>query len=149
MTIFHVFTGQKYFKINIQRIRMVAMDSCELMTPISPVTAINMVLSQPTHCIFVDCRSFLAYNVAHIRDSVNIHCPPILRRRFQRGSATLSTLLTCPKTRTLLTEAETLIYYADGSYTEQEMTVQIVSSLLERENPSYNHLIIKGKQYLL
>lgn len=128
---------------------MVAMDLCDFVTPIHPVKAINLVLSKPTQCIFVDCRSFLSYNVAHIKDSVNIHCPPILRRRFQRGSATLSTLLTCTKTRNTLAQAQTLIYYADGSYNEQEMTIAIVSSLLQRENPSYKHYILKGKVYLL
>ena len=133
-------------------LNMVAMDSCvDLVIPILPLTAINMVRSKPTQCIFVDCRSFLAYNVAHIRNSLNIHCPPIVRRRLQRGSATLSTLLTCPQSRTTVDEAETLIYYDDGTYSEldNDMTIHIVASLLQREGKSYKHFVLKGKAYLL
>lgn len=126
---------------------MVAMDS--YMIPILPITAMNMALIHPATCIFVDCRSFLAYNVAHIRDSVNVHCPPILRRRLQRGSATLSTLLTCPQSRNTLESAETLIYYDDGAYDDQEMTVQTVASLLQRENKTCKHFLLKGKEYFV
>jgi hypothetical protein len=128
---------------------MVAMDSDDnFVAPISPLTALNLARSKPHRCIFVDCRSFLAYNVAHINDSLNIHCPPILKRRLQRGSATLSSLLTCPESKIVVDEAETLIYYNDGSYNwdeiENDTTIKIVSSLIRRERKQYKHYFLKG-----
>lgn len=133
----HVFGG----------IKMVAMDS-EDVIQISPLTALNLARTKPHRCIFVDCRSFLAYNVAHIRDSLNIHCPPILKRRLQRGSATLSSLLTCPESKLAIDEADTLIYYDEQTYDwdelEPDTTIKIVATLLQRERKRSKHFFLKG-----
>lgn len=128
---------------------MVAMDSeDDYVIQISPLTALNLARTKPQHYIFVDCRSFLAYNVAHIIDSLNIHCPPILKRRLQRGSATLSSLLTCPESKLAIDEAETLIYYDEGTYDwdelESDTTIKIVSTLLRRERKRSKHFFLKG-----
>lgn len=31
--------------------------------------------------VVVDCRTFTAFNAAHVDGAVNVHCPPIVRRR--------------------------------------------------------------------
>lgn len=45
--------------------------------------------------LVVDCRPFLAYNVNHIRGSINVNCSDRFnRRRLQQGKATLADLAT-------------------------------------------------------
>ncbi|XP_076460769.1 dual specificity protein phosphatase 1-like [Babylonia areolata] len=39
----------------------------------------NSGVAGPT--LVVDCRPFMAYNTGHILGAVNVHCPPILKRR--------------------------------------------------------------------
>ncbi|KAL8603693.1 hypothetical protein ACOMHN_017190 [Nucella lapillus] len=51
---------------------------------VSPDTLASLLSSpdqagRPT--LVVDCRPFMAYNSGHILESVNVHCPPILKRR--------------------------------------------------------------------
>ncbi|OTF80237.1 hypothetical protein BLA29_010167 [Euroglyphus maynei] len=36
---------------------------------------------QYSRILLIDCRSFLAHNESHIIHSVNVFCPPFLRRR--------------------------------------------------------------------
>ncbi|XP_023226280.1 dual specificity protein phosphatase 1-like [Centruroides sculpturatus] len=66
--------------------------------------------------LILDCRSFLAYNDGHIIDSLNIHCPSILRRR-SGGTLPLSTLISDARVRDLiLTNVHrTIILYEEHS----------------------------------
>lgn len=57
--------------------------------------------SESFKVLLLDCRSFLAYNNGHIRDSLNIHCPSILRRR-SGGTLPLSTLIPDARVRDLI-----------------------------------------------
>ncbi|KAL0276391.1 UNVERIFIED_CONTAM: hypothetical protein PYX00_003979 [Menopon gallinae] len=53
--------------------------------------------------LVVDCRSFIAYNVNHIRGSININCSDRFnRRRLQMGKASLADLATTREGKDLL-----------------------------------------------
>lgn len=51
--------------------------------------------------LVLDCRSFVAFNSGHVVDSVNVHCPAILRRR-SNGRLPLRTVIPNTNVRTLL-----------------------------------------------
>lgn len=58
-------------------------------------------LEQKHRVLVLDCRSFVAYNSGHIVDSINVHCPAILRRRCG-GRLPLRTVIPNSNVRTLL-----------------------------------------------
>ncbi|XP_046670062.1 dual specificity protein phosphatase 10-like isoform X3 [Homalodisca vitripennis] len=64
--------------------------------------------------LVVDCRPFLAYNVNHIRGSINVNCSDRFnRRRLQQGKATLADLATTREGKDLLnkrTFKEVVVY---------------------------------------
>lgn len=125
------------------------MDESELIWPLAPLTVVNMASSLSQKCIVIDCRSFLSFNAAHIRGSLNVHCPPILKRRLHRGSSTLDCLLTSPESKRRLADAETLILYEDRTQDwkdlEMDNTMKIIYMLLRRERINKNLYFIKGK----
>lgn len=127
---------------------MVVMEDLELIWPLSPLTVINMAGSLGHKCIVIDCRSFLSFNSAHIRGALNIHCPPILKRRLHRGTSTLDCLLTSPESKQLLEESETLILYEDHTQDwkelEKDSTMKIIYMLLKRERITKKLYFIKG-----
>lgn len=128
---------------------MVAMDEIDLIWPLAPLTVVNMASSLSQKCIVIDCRSFLSFNAAHIRGSLNVHCPPILKRRLHRGTSTLDCLLTSPESKRRLADAETLILYEDRTQDwkdlEMDNTMKIIYMLLRRERINKNLYFIKGK----
>lgn len=117
--------------------------------PLAPLTVVNMVSSLSQKCIVLDCRSFLSFNAAHIKGSLNVHCPPILKRRLHRGTSTLDCLLTSPESKRRLAEAETLILYEDRTQDWKDLeidnTMKIIYMLLRRERINKNLYFIKGK----
>lgn len=124
------------------------MDENDLIWPVAPLTVVNMASSLTQKCTVIDCRSFLSFNSAHIRGALNVHCPPILKRRLHRGSSTLDCLLTSPESKRRLAEAETLILYEDRtqdwSELEKDNTMRIIFMLLRRERIDKNLYFIKG-----
>ncbi|XP_066998079.1 dual specificity protein phosphatase 10 isoform X2 [Anabrus simplex] len=64
--------------------------------------------------LVVDCRPFIAYNVNHIRGSINVNCSDRFnRRRLQQGKATLADLATTREGKDLLkkrTFKEVVVY---------------------------------------
>jgi len=128
---------------------MVVMEDLELIWPLSPLTVINMAGSLDRKCTVIDCRSFLSFNSAHIRGALNIHCPPILKRRLHRGTSTLDCLLTSPESKQLLEESETLILYEDHTQDwkelEKDSTMKIIYMLLKRERITKKLYFIKGE----
>lgn len=116
--------------------------------PLAPLTVVNMAGSLSQKCIVIDCRSFLSFNAAHIKGSLNIHCPPILKRRLHRGTSTLDCLLTSPESKRRLADAETLILYEDRTQDwkdlEMDNTMKIIYMLLRRERINKNLYFIKG-----
>lgn len=126
------------------------MDESDLLIwPLAPVTVVNMASSLSQKCIVIDCRSFLSFNAAHIKGSLNVHCPPILKRRLHRGTSTLDCLLTSPESKRRLADAETLILYEDRTQDwkdlEMDNTMKIIYMLLRRERINKNLYFIKGK----
>lgn len=67
-----------------------------------------------TNFLVVDCRPFIAYNVNHIRGSINVNCSDRFnRRRLQQGKATLADLATTREGKDLLkkrTFKEVVVY---------------------------------------
>ena len=128
---------------------MVVMDENDLIWPVAPLTVVNMASSLTQKCTVIDCRSFLSFNSAHIRGALNVHCPPILKRRLHRGSSTLDCLLTSPESKRRLAEAETLILYEDRTQDwnelEKDNTMRIIFMLLRRERIDKNVYFIKGR----
>lgn len=125
------------------------MDETDLIWPLAPLTVVNMASSPSQKCTVIDCRSFLSFNSAHIKGSLNVHCPPILKRRLHRGTSTLDCLLTSPESKRRLADAETLILYEDGTQEwkdlEMDNTMKIIYMLLRRERIDKNLYFIKGE----
>lgn len=53
--------------------------------------------------LLLDCRSFVSYNIGHIVDAVNVHCPAILRRR-SGGHLPLRTVIPNGTVRSMVTK---------------------------------------------
>nr|CAD7266946.1 unnamed protein product [Timema shepardi]CAD7578705.1 unnamed protein product [Timema californicum] len=68
----------------------------------------------PRSFLIVDCRPFMAYNVNHIRGSINVNCSDRFnRKRLQQGKATLADLATTREGKDLLkkrTFKEVVVY---------------------------------------
>ena len=66
---------------------------------ISPATLVSLLSGQDCSqwTLLLDCRPFMAYNTGHVVDAVNVHCPPILKRR-SGGSCPWSTSCPTPST---------------------------------------------------
>lgn len=67
------------------------------------VTEVTKALASDTshQLLIIDCRSFMAFNQGHILESVNIHCPPILKRR-SGGFIALEHIVPCEGKRSQL-----------------------------------------------
>ena len=90
-------------------------------------------------CLILDCRPFLAYNESHILNSINIHCPPILRRR-KNGHLPLRTIIPDVLTRDRLFSKyfHTVILYDeltfnDKSSNEDSSMISLVAKCLKQE----------------
>jgi dual specificity MAP kinase phosphatase len=72
------------------------------------------VKSSGRNFLVVDCRPFIAYNVNHIRGSINVNCSDRFnRKRLQQGKATLADLATTREGKDLLkkrTFKEVVVY---------------------------------------
>lgn len=84
--------------------------------PLDPDTLVRKLerCSGRTNFLVVDCRPFIAYNVNHIRGSINVNCSDRFnRRRLQQGKATLADLATTREGKDLLkkrTFKEVVVY---------------------------------------
>ncbi|XP_054712927.1 LOW QUALITY PROTEIN: dual specificity protein phosphatase 1-like [Uloborus diversus] len=91
-------------------------------------------------CVLIlDCRSFVAYNSGHIVDSINVHCPAILRRRCG-GRLPLRTVIPNSNVRTLLANNHCfpVILYEDYGHSvkssdRDESTAAFVAKCLRTE----------------
>lgn len=123
-------------------------DHIGTLTPFAVVK--HMAKATPAQrCVLIDCRSFLSFNVAHVRSALNIHCPPILKRRLHRGSVASDSLLTNTEARERVQEADSLIFYDERtmnwSELESDSTMRIVCKLLRRERKRKHIYYIKGE----
>ncbi|GFY50954.1 dual specificity protein phosphatase 4 [Trichonephila inaurata madagascariensis] len=99
-------------------------------------------LDRKHRVLTLDCRSFVAYNNGHIQDSVNVHCPAILRRRCG-GRLPLRTLIPISNIRTSLANNQCfpVVLYDDygqnvknlTDLTGEESTAAFVAKCLRNE----------------
>lgn len=62
----------------------------------------EVITSENVHRLLViDCRSFMSFNNNRIVNSINIHCPPILKRR-SGGFISLENIVPCESKRSEL-----------------------------------------------
>jgi len=92
--------------------------------PLDPDSLVRKLQRSNTGCggksnanrnfLVVDCRPFIAYNVNHIRGSINVNCSDRFnRKRLQQGKATLADLATTREGKDLLkkrTFKEVVVY---------------------------------------
>jgi 3-mercaptopyruvate sulfurtransferase SseA len=68
--------------------------------------------------LLIDCRPFIAYNVNHIRNAINVNCcDRFNRKRLQQGKATLADLATTKEGKELLKKRSwrEVVVYDDSS----------------------------------
>lgn len=89
--------------------------------------------------LLVDCRSFIAYNMNHIRGAINVNCTDRFnRRRLQMGKAALADLATSREGKDLLRRRvnREVIVYDDTTNSMDRITTShplyiVLSSLVE------------------
>lgn len=83
-------------------------------TFITPHQLGGLMEATPSTVQLVDCRSFLNYNTDRIIGSVNIFCPPLVRKRFASSGLPLATMLSAETRATLCRGGvDTLVLYDD------------------------------------
>ncbi len=67
--------------------------------------------------VLVDIRPRVEYNTNHIKSSVNIHCSPLLFRRFERGNKPIDNLLLSEENRGRIQRdsCSIIVLYDNGS----------------------------------
>jgi hypothetical protein len=76
--------------------------------------------------LIVDCRPFIAYNVNHIRDAINVNCcDRFNRKRLQQGKATLADLATTKEGKETLKRRtwKEVVVYDDCSESLEKLPV--------------------------
>ena len=86
----------------------------EEVTGISPDALVSLLSGRGGDCphhlnhhhpsastLVLDCRPFMAFNQGHVVDALNVHCPPILKRR-SGGFVALENIVPCPVRREAL-----------------------------------------------
>lgn len=109
-------------------------------------------LEQKHRVLVLDCRSFVAYNSGHILDSINVHCPAILRRRCG-GRLPLRTVIPNSNVRTLLANNRCfpVVLYDDCGHSaknvsdHEESTAVFVSKCLRTEADLKTIYYLEGK----
>ncbi|XP_026477767.1 dual specificity protein phosphatase 10-like isoform X3 [Ctenocephalides felis] len=90
--------------------------------------------------LLVDCRSFIAYNVSHIRGAVNVNCSDRFnRKRLQQGKAALADLATTVEGKEMLRSrvARDIVVYDEATGEEWDRLpvahplVLVLTSLVE------------------
>lgn len=80
------------------------------------IEEVNAIIRYHTNKpLFLDCRPFMVYNENHVVEAVNVHFPPILKRR-SNGFISLENIVTCEHKRRLLVEGKfdsVIVYDAD------------------------------------
>lgn len=102
-------------------------------------------------CLVLDCRPFLAYNESHILNSINIHCPPILRRR-KNGYLPLRTIIPDKLTRERLSSKyfHTIILYDDeltfnDNGKSEDSMINLVAKCLQQEADLKSFYVLDGR----
>lgn len=103
--------------------------------------------------LVVDCRPFIAYNVNHIRGSININCSDRFnRRRLQLGKASLADLATTREGKDLLKKRafKEVVVYDDCTSDVDRLPIShplfLVLTILVEDNRE--PALLLGKYYL-
>lgn len=114
---------------------------------------IEQRLSSGSSLLLLDCRSFIAYNVNHIRGAINVNCTDrINRRRLQMGKASLADLATNREGKEMLKRRANreVIVYDDTTDSMDRITtahpLYIVLSTLVEDNKV--PILLLGKYFL-
>lgn len=89
--------------------------------------------------LIIDCRSFIAYNINHIRGAINVNCSDRFnRRRLHQGKATLADLTSSREGKDMLKKRcyREVIVYDEGTADLERLTTShplflIFTSLIE------------------
>ncbi|GFO46367.1 dual specificity protein phosphatase [Plakobranchus ocellatus] len=88
--------------------------------------------------LIIDCRSFLAFNQSRIVDSINVHCPPILKRR-SGGFIALENIVPCENKRNRLLQGiyDTVFVYDENTHDlikapSDSNILSVITSLLKQ-----------------
>lgn len=115
------------------------------------VDILEQQLRNRNACLVLDCRPFLAYNESHILNSINIHCPPILRRR-KNGYLPLRTIIPDVNTRERLSSKyfHTVILYDEFTFNDQtkssdDSMINLVAKCLQQEADLKNVYVLDGE----
>ncbi|KAL8615836.1 hypothetical protein ACOMHN_048544 [Nucella lapillus] len=86
---------------------------------LSPRQLGRLIESKPSGVQLVDCRSFLNYNSDRITGSVNIFCPPLVKKRFSKSVLPLKTMLSAEARATLCRSGVDMIVVYDDDTDEK------------------------------
>lgn len=118
------------------------------------VSEVSDVLSSSSvnRCLVIDCRSFLAFNQSRIVQAINIHCPPILKRR-SGGFIALENIVPCETKRTQLLEGiyNTVLVYDECTQDlmkapSDSNILSVITSVLKQVEKLTVRFIIGGFQ---
>ncbi|KAK7089864.1 hypothetical protein V1264_024922 [Littorina saxatilis] len=113
--------------------------------------ALVSLLSCHDQCTLVlDCRPFMAYNTGHVVEAVNVHCPPILKRR-SGGFVALENIVPDPGQRDRLRCGgyTTVVVYDHATHDlasadRDSNLYSVVKSLLQQVDLDTVHYLIGG-----
>ncbi|KAK7488745.1 hypothetical protein BaRGS_00020042 [Batillaria attramentaria] len=113
----------------------------------------RLMETRPSSVQLVDCRSFLNYNSDRITGSVNIFCPPLVRKRFANSGLPLATMLSSETKATLCRSGvDTVVLYDDETDEEsvagsQRCDLQLVlDSLMDFLEPGpLSYFVLAGR----
>jgi len=79
----------------------------------------------------VDCRPFTAFNAAHVDGAVNVHCPPIVRRRAGAGLIPATSVVRSTEALADLTagRCRAVVVYDERSVSVDELDVDSLARL--------------------
>ena len=94
---------------------------CHPMAPafLSPRQLGRLMETRPCAVQLVDCRSFLNYNADRITGSVNIFCPPLVKKRFSKSVLPLHTMLSAETRATLCRSGVDVVVLYDDDTNEE------------------------------
>lgn len=122
---------------------------CTQPTPMLPVELAVRMTTDYVPFLVLDCRSFIAFNLCHISEALNIGCSDrVTRKRLHCGRVQLEDLLGSPEAKEMFRKRSDIIVYDDRT---QELTqstaansLHLLLSLLCRQGK--RAYFIKGKK---
>ena len=128
-------------------------ERCMAPSFLSPRELGQMMESRPSSVQLVDCRSFLNYNSDRITGSVNIFCPPLVKKRFCNSVLPLNTMLSAETRATLCRSVvDVVVMYDDDtdeeSWQSRKCDLQLVmdSLMLFLQPGRVTFYVLAGKE---